>query len=56
MLGFLEKTDSTRFNIKKQGLSLISFRARYCLFNLLLLLAISAAYLHTRQVELIEDF
>ena len=34
------KTDSARFNIKK-GLTLISFHARHCLFNLLLLLAIA---------------
>jgi hypothetical protein len=39
--GFSRKTDSARFNIKKQDLSLISFHARNCLFKLLLLLAIS---------------
>ena len=41
IFGFSRKTDSARFNIKKQGLTLISFHARHCLFNLLLVLAIS---------------
>jgi hypothetical protein len=39
--GFSRNTDSARFNIKKQGLSLISFHLRHFLFNLLLFLAIS---------------
>ena len=52
--GFSRKTNSAHFNNKKQGLRLISFHARRCLFNLLLLPAISPKSEEHLPIELID--
>ena len=42
--------------VEKQGLTLISFHARHCLFNLLLLFVISATKLQFSQAESSKDY
>jgi hypothetical protein len=54
--GFSRNADSARFNIKKQSLSPISLHARYCLFNLLFVLAISRTSVHSKTALKGKDY